>query len=539
MSRIEDRILYSKEPYTLDPGDDLYIYRLLDMVQEELRDTGDRDWIIDAAEEKSIRLSHLKGRSLKVASGLTALGFKEGDILHCAYSTNIDFYWPVFGAWLCGGVASVADPGLSVENCISQIQDTKCRIIVCSKVCSSKYVQANNTLPLLDQAKHILVLDQDPWENITTGATSFRALYNDPGTSCPTTSSLSPYDPKAGTLVNWTSGTTGAPKGVLFSQEFMHFMLRKSAVPPNSMALTTNIMFHGGGFQLALDGGIRNRFTVVFIKAEDFSAAAVFNAIQKYCPIFYMCGASEFTMLAGEEEAGHDLGSLKAIMPCGARVSNTALQRFREKCPGLLCLQFYGSTEVGGVSGSVGQVDRLGSLRQGVAVYIRDQNTDARLGVGEVGEIMARTPTVMKTFINRDEDLASVFDGEGFAHMGDLGYYDENGVLYFKERMKELMKLGNTWVGPGEIEDVLEDINGVVEAVVWQMENRKTNHFLTHAGVVTRPTCQLTAEQVKKMANNKLEEVKRITGQVHIMESIPHNPQGKKLRLQVRRKFDQ
>merc|ERR1712179_378024 len=157
------------------------------------------------------------------------------------------------------------------------------------------------------------------------------------------------------------------------------------------------------------------------------------------------------------------------IMPSGGAVTKAALARLQRLCPSLLAFQFYGSTEVGGVSASIGQVDRLGSLRQGVSVYIRDLDTGARLGVSEVGEIMAKTPTRLKTFLNREAELAELFDEDGFAHMGDLGFYDENGVLFFKERMKELLKLGaNFWVGPGEIENVAEEFEDILECVVWQ-----------------------------------------------------------------------
>ena len=101
------------------------------LISAELAEAGDRDWLVDSVEDTRIRLSEVEARARRVASGLARLGLGPGHILHTAYrsvviiiimslrkslsSSSLEFYWPVFGAWLCGAAASVADPGLSVE----------------------------------------------------------------------------------------------------------------------------------------------------------------------------------------------------------------------------------------------------------------------------------------------------------------------------------------------------------------------------------------------------------------------------------------
>jgi len=250
-----------------------------------------------------------------------------------------------------------------------------------------------------------------------------------------------------------------------------------------------------------------------------------------------MCGASEFSAISSGESDGYDLSSLFVVMPAGAQVTSPTVNKVKAKFPKVqLIYQFYGSTEVGGVSGSFTH-QNLGALREGVEVYIRDQSTGNKLGVGEVGEIMAKTPTTMKYYLNRESESRDLYDDNGFVHMGDLGYYDQSGTLFFRERIKEMLKLKNFWVGPKEIEDVIEGIPGVAESIVWQRMVPEMQDYHLEAALTLETKSNLTADQIRDEVNSKLEEHKQINGKIHIVESLPHNPQGKKLRKQARSVF--
>ena len=90
----------------------------------------------------------------------------------------------------------------------------------------------------------------------------------------------------------------------------------------------------------------------------------------------------------------------------------------------------------------------------GVQVYIRDEETGEKLGSNQAGEIMVKTKTMMNGYLNRYDETKEFYDEEWFANMGDLGYHDEQGKLFYKERIKELIKVSNYWFGPGEVENV-------------------------------------------------------------------------------------
>ena len=186
MSDIIDNVLHSREKWEGETTFTVrFVTRMLDMINQELSESGDRDWLVDCLAQASIKISHIENKSRRVASGLTRLGLAPGDILHTAYNSQLDFYWPVWGAWLCGATPSVADPALSVEVIRAQMLDTRAKVVVVSFEAVNNFLAANALLPEDCKIKHILVIDRDPWQSLPDGCSSFKALYNDDGSACP------------------------------------------------------------------------------------------------------------------------------------------------------------------------------------------------------------------------------------------------------------------------------------------------------------------------------------------------------------------
>ena len=128
----------------------------------------------------------------------------------------------------------------------------------------------------------------------------------------------------------------------------------------------------------------------------------------------------------------------------------------------------YGMTEMYGVSKSLDlRSGCLGSLVVGCSAYIRDLETGERLGPGQAGELMVRSVRFMKGYLHRDLDNSQFFTEDGWAHTGDLVYYDSQGSLYFRDRVKEMIKVRASWVGPAELESCIQEIPGVGESCVW------------------------------------------------------------------------
>jgi len=531
MSDIIDNVLHSREKWEGETTFTVrFVTRMLDMINQELSESGDRDWLVDCLDQASIKISHIENKSRRVASGLTRLGLGPGDILHTAYNSQLDFYWPVWGAWLCGATPSVADPALSVEVIRAQMLDTRAKVVVVSFEAVNNFLAANALLPEDCKIKHILVIDRDPWQSLPDGCSSFKALYNDDGSACP--KSLPEFNADEIGIIHWTSGTTGKPKAVLHTQWYLHVMMRKSKLPPRTSSLQSNTLFHAGAFLLPFDGGIRNKFTCYFLKDTEFTGERLLKIIHDYKPAFYMAGPYHVQAMSCLDVGDFDLSSLFCIMPNGGMITTGAVKKLHAMCPNLkLVFSFYGSTETGSVSWTFDVTSGcLGALTPGNQAFIRDLGTGSRLGPGQDGEICVKTMTCMKGYLNNQEANREFFDENGFAHMGDIGYYDEDGKLYFKDRIKEVMRVTAKWFGPSEVEEAIELIDGVLEACVWSTFDKNIADDILHAAVVVKAGAKVTREMIIDYIRNNLPDHKHITGEIFFLDAIPHNPQGKKLR---------
>ena len=101
--------------------------------KDELTESGDRVCLRDTASGRGVSLAQTVDYTGRVASGLWRRGFRPGHVLQTGYSSCLDFYWPVFGAWRCGGTVSLGDPGLAPHLIRAQLLDTSPKVVVCSK----------------------------------------------------------------------------------------------------------------------------------------------------------------------------------------------------------------------------------------------------------------------------------------------------------------------------------------------------------------------------------------------------------------------
>ena len=197
-------------------------------------------------------------------------------------------------------------------------------------------------------------------------------------------------------------------------------------------------------------------------------------------------------------------------------------------------LGYYGMSEVGTISNTKSP-DNLGILAPGCQVKIKCQETGVLLGPNQVGEIIAKTPSIMIGYLNRDSENKAFFDDtDGFVHTGDLGYYDDNGILYYSGRSKELIKYQNCHLYPGEIEEKALKHPDIVDIAVYGKPDPKVQELVS-AIVVRRENSKITEEDVIRFINEKsdLAYFKHIRGGVTFVREIPRNPQGKIIRSKI------
>jgi long-chain acyl-CoA synthetase len=242
----------------------------------------------------------------------------------------------------------------------------------------------------------------------------------------------------------------------------------------------------------------------------------------------------------------YDLSSVKRITYGASPMPLPVLQRAMEKI-GCEFVQGYGMTEVSPLLTLLSGADhRLENLDQrfapvksagkpviGVEVRVVDHN-DNEVPAGEVGEIIARGPNIMKGYWNRPEVNAEVLRG-GWMHTGDLGAFDEEGFLYVLDRKKDMIKTGGETVYSPEVESVICAHPAVLEAACIGIPHENWGETI-RAVVVARPGLTLGEADLIAWCRDRLTHFKCPTS-VAFTDTLPKGGTGKVQKNALRERF--
>jgi long-chain acyl-CoA synthetase len=162
-----------------------------------------------------------------------------------------------------------------------------------------------------------------------------------------------------------------------------------------------------------------------------------------------------------------------------------------------------------------------------VEIKVRDDDNKF-LPPGEVGEIIIRTPRIMKGYAGRKDDMALP---DGWRATGDLGWVDEDGYVFFAGRKDDMIIRGGENIAPAEIETVLMSHPAVEEAAVIGVPSVEWGQTVK-AYVVLRPGAQADAADIQEFCRTRLASFKR-PEQIEFIEALPKNALGKILRKEL------
>jgi acyl-coenzyme A synthetase/AMP-(fatty) acid ligase len=161
-----------------------------------------------------------------------------------------------------------------------------------------------------------------------------------------------------------------------------------------------------------------------------------------------------------------------------------------------------------------------------------DESENA-LGPNEKGEIYFKSPVPFSGYFGDPEGTKLAFNSEGFVKSGDIGYIDDNGLLYVLNRVKDMMRVpakgyGALIVTPIEIEEIINEIDGVMQSAVVGVFDMKIFLDTIYAFVIKdKSKVELTEEFVLNYVSDRVIEAKRITGGVIFVDKFPITPSGK------------
>jgi fatty-acyl-CoA synthase len=278
---------------------------------------------------------------------------------------------------------------------------------------------------------------------------------------------MSPDDP---VVIIATSGSTAKPKGVVFTNRSMTAYAANWAVEETSASAGARVIalaplstsagfvtlmhYTTAGCTLYMESQFVPLKALRLIERERI---AVFGAV----PAFF-----EF-IAALPEFVDADLSSLKLATAGGARVSRHLLEAYKAK--GVTLRQIYGQTEVGGNATIMPEHIAMHAPEKcgwgGVFIDVRVVRPDGSdCDAGEAGEIVMRSPGMMREYWNNAEETAKAIRG-GWLYSGDIGMLDEHGLLTFVDRMKDLIISGGLNISAAEVERVVSEFPGIIEVL--------------------------------------------------------------------------
>lgn len=352
-------------------------------------------------------------------------------------------------------------------------------------------------------------------------------------------------------LIFYTSGTTGTPRGALYTEGRNIENTRTKTIELGLEAGDKHIMilplFHIGGYShfwsFFYAGGSN-----VIMPQRSFDPAATLQSIQEEkATDLHIVPTHLVNMLALPDIEKYDLSSLKRIWYAASPMPAELLRRGMEKF-GTIFIQGYGQSESGPditfmsrkshqvLDKSPEEQKVLASCGQpcmGVHVRVVDEN-NSDVEPYRMGEIVLQSKTVMVEYWNKPDQTRDVM-ADGWLHTGDIGYYDQQGYVYIADRKKDMIISGGENIYPREIEEVLYRHPAVAEAAVIGIPDEVWIERV-HALIVLREGQSAKEDEIMSFCKSCLARYKAPKS-VEFVESLPKNPQGKILKRELRKKY--
>ncbi|KAH6655457.1 AMP-binding enzyme [Truncatella angustata] len=497
--------------------------------------------------------------SKRFAIGLIEAGLQPGDRV-LLFSGNTLFTPVVFmGVLMAGGVFTGANPSFVARELAYQLKDSG----------ASFLVSANSSMDIATEAAAEVGLPKDKVYSFDATALDSTPGKAPPGAKHWTDLLVSaekaekwdwyeaPDSKTATCCLNYSSGTTGVPKGVQISHysyiangiQVLHVAAMRDDYEDwvkRSRQLCFLPMYHAFG---------QTYFTTIFPKIGipvyimgGFDFVKMLEYVQKYRITSLTCVPPIVVALAKHPLARkYDLSSIESLGSGAAPLTREVAEEAEKLWPSgdVLITQGWGMTEVTCTC----LTWHPGSKLKSIAVGELTPNCRGKImrldGSGEIttanesGEIWVTGPTLMQGYWNKPEATANTLhidaDGTRWLKTGDIAFiekYEQGGLWHVIDRLKELIKVKGNQVAPAELEGVLLENKSVIDAAVVGVTIN--GEEVPRAYVVPNPAAKVSEQDIAQWMQNKVVRYKWLKGGVIYVPEIPKNPSGKILRKELR-----
>jgi len=525
------------------------------MLDETVARFPDREALIYVGHDFRQTWSEFAGTVDRLARGLMALGIQPGEKI-ALWATNVPY-------WVCMMFAA-ARIGVTLVAVNTNYRDSELEYLIRQSECENfccidgfldyDYVAAlYRVIPSLEKAvpgelqctkfphlRRVMSLRNMPHPGILTmkdilsradevSVEEYRARE----------AQVKPYD-----LVNmqYTSGTTGFPKGVMLSHVGIgnngRAVAERQEMTEEDKLVIPLPLFHCMGCVLGVLGCVASGAAMVIL--ESFSPERVMAAIQEEkCTGIYGVPSTYISILGHRRFEQYDFSSLRFGLMSGSVCPEPLICEVMDRMGMKAIVIPYGQTETSPAITMTGMNESeehrfrsVGKVLGGIEMELRDPVTGKPVPAGVQGEICTRGYHVMKGYFNMPEATAETIDAEGWLRTGDLGTVDEEGYLRITGRIKDMIVRGGENIYPREIEEFLLGMPAVRDVQVLGIPSHRYGEEIA-AFIIVHENRSLKPEDVREFCRGRIAWHK-IPRYVAVVDDFPRTGNGKVQKFKLR-----
>ncbi len=520
-----------------------------ELIRETASRYPDREALIFPAASLRLTYSEFEQKCRETAKGFMALGVKKGDHVS-VWATNIpQWVYLQFGLGMIGAVLVTVNTNYKSSELnyilnqsdsttlvlIEEYRDTNYRDMLSVVVPGLNSMEAgkirSDSLPLLKNIVYIGGRSETP------GMFSFDQVMGlgrkiSDAELAEREESIDFHD-----VVNmqYTSGTTGFPKGVMLTH---YNVINNARMVGDVMGMTEKDrlliqvpLFHCFGCVMSSLNCVVHGSTMVMM--EYFDAIKALKYIQdEKCTAINGVPTMFISILSHEDFSEYDMSSLRTGIMAGAPCPEETMRQVMERmhCPEVVIA--FGQTESSPVMNMTRRDDpvdvrvtTVGRLLPGILGKIVDPATGEELPPNVQGEIVTKSPCVMKGYYKMPDDTEKAIDADGWLHTGDLGIVDEQGNFKITGRIKEMIIRGGENIYPREIEEYLHKHSKIRDVYVVGVPDKKYGEQVL-AVVIPEPGEKITEEELVEYCTNRIARHK-IPRYWQFTDEVPMTASGK------------
>jgi len=501
-----------------------------------------------AFEGERYSYAQLKERVDRLADSISRLGLGKGDRTAIIEVNCNEYVEACFATVKAGGIFAPLNFRIREEELVYLVNKAEPKILF---VGSRYAAMVNSVRPQLSSVKHFISIGgkyegMESYDELIASGSAEEKTYaemNDEDTA----------------ILMFTAGTTGFPKGVPQDHNaYSSYVLTNVDSPDMEAPPETNVLvmplYHVAGMQ-ALMAGIYGGRTIALMR--QFDEKEWFETVQREKATRVMVVPTMLKRIVESPDFDkYDLSSVRVITYGAAACPYEVLRKTIERFPGRALINAFGGTETSStiaalraedqvITGRESEAEREKKLKRlatsiglpmdDVEIQVRDEKGQS-LPAGKIGEIVVRSPRIMKGYWKDEKKTEEAFTEDGWYRTGDMGYIDEEGYIYLSGRGDDVIVRGGENIGPDEVESALYSHPKIEEAAVIGVKDIEWGQQV-RAIVRLKKNEAATEQEIIDFCRPRLAGFKRPSSVIFVKEELPKTSTGKVLRRVLREQY--